>query len=182
MFDLRPAWSPDGSKIVFSSNRDGDGYDRIYVMTADGSGVNRLTNDSARDSDPNWSADGSKLAFTRDWPSDTSKSGVHVMNADGSGLQRIGPGHSPRWSPDGTKILFLGIGILVSDPNGSGLHRVAVSYDSNEPASWSPDGTKIAFINLGWIWVVNADGSGLQNLTPNNYLPSRTPAWRPWKP
>src|SRR6266550_1308471 len=185
--DFAPAWSPDGSKIAFSSNRDtGDGYDlSIYVMTADGSDAIRLTNDSARDSDPNWSPDGSKLAFTRDWPSDTSKSGVHVMNADGSGLQRISQGHSPRWSPDGTKILFLGMGIGVSDPNGSGLHRIAVSYDSNpitSPAGWSPDGTKIAFVNLGWIWVVNADGSGLQNLTPNNVLPMRTPAWRPRTP
>jgi Tol biopolymer transport system component len=48
-----PAWSPDGTRIAFESERDGNL--EIYVMNADGSGVTRLTNDPASDSTPAWS-------------------------------------------------------------------------------------------------------------------------------
>ena len=56
-----PAWSPDGSRIAFSSNRDGDS--EIYVMNADGSGVTPLTDNSDQDYSPAWSPDGSRIAF-----------------------------------------------------------------------------------------------------------------------
>ena len=77
--DEAPAWSPDGSKIVFSSDRDGN-YE-VYVMNADGSNPTNLTNNSADDEDPTWSPDGNKIAFItyRD-----GKGEVYVMNADGS--------------------------------------------------------------------------------------------------
>jgi Tol biopolymer transport system component len=55
--DAYPAWSLDGMKIVFVSNRAGN-YE-IYVMNANGSGVTRLTNNSALDLDPAWGANGS---------------------------------------------------------------------------------------------------------------------------
>ncbi|MGB9723151.1 MAG: TolB family protein, partial [Chloroflexia bacterium] len=51
--DKHPAWSPDGKKIAFQSERSG-GTD-IYVMNADGSGVTRLTNHPAYDGEPSWS-------------------------------------------------------------------------------------------------------------------------------
>ncbi len=51
-FDGSLVWSPDGSKIVFTSNRDGNS--KLYVMNADGSGVRNLTNNPAFDSDPAW--------------------------------------------------------------------------------------------------------------------------------
>ena len=50
--DTQPAWSPDGSKIVFTSDRDGNG--EIYLMNADGSGQTNLTNNPAYDSSPAW--------------------------------------------------------------------------------------------------------------------------------
>ena len=59
--DFFPSFSPDGSKIAFTSNRDGS-YE-IYVMNADGSNQTRLTNDPADDDDPSFSGDGSKIAF-----------------------------------------------------------------------------------------------------------------------
>jgi len=52
--DNNPSWSPDGSKITFETDRDGN-YE-IYVMNADGSNVQRLTNNPANDWFPNWSA------------------------------------------------------------------------------------------------------------------------------
>ncbi len=59
--DSFPAWSPDGRRIAFESDRDGN--DEIYVMNADGSGVTRLTDNDAIDRSPAWSPDGRRIAF-----------------------------------------------------------------------------------------------------------------------
>src|SRR5262245_12758365 len=74
-----PSWSPDGTKIAFASNRDGNW--EIYVVNADGSGLHRLTNNSATDLRPRWSPDGTKIAFQ------TNRDGnqeIYSMNPDGS--------------------------------------------------------------------------------------------------
>jgi Tol biopolymer transport system component len=80
--DHTPAWSPDGTKIAFVSDRDGGNFE-IYVMNADGSGQTRLTDDPAQDFDPTWSPDGSRIAFVSD--RDDGFFDIFVMNADGSG-------------------------------------------------------------------------------------------------
>jgi len=54
-------WSPDGSRLAFSSNRDGD-WD-IYVMNADGSDVRQLVDSPGLDDKPHWSPDGSRIGF-----------------------------------------------------------------------------------------------------------------------
>ena len=101
-----PAWSPDGRKLAFVSRRDGNS--EIYVINADGSGQENLTQHPARDSHPSWSPDGRKLAFVsrRDGNSD-----IYVMNADGSGLRNVTRAPSndlrPAWSPNGRAIAFV---------------------------------------------------------------------------
>jgi Tol biopolymer transport system component len=64
MKNLVSSWSPDGSKIVFSSNRDGNS--EIYVMDSDGNNVFRLTDNPASDKEPAWSPDGNRIAFSTD--------------------------------------------------------------------------------------------------------------------
>jgi TolB protein len=59
--DMWPAWSPDGKRIAFVSNRDGN-YE-LYLMNADGSEPRNLTNHPATDSSPCWSPDGKRIAF-----------------------------------------------------------------------------------------------------------------------
>jgi Tol biopolymer transport system component len=109
--DGDPSWSPDGSQIVFTSNRDDGNFD-IYVMNADdGSDVTRLTNNNAADGDPSWSPDGSQIVFTSN--RESGNLGVYVMNADdGSDVTRLtgstdNDSTEPSWSPDDTRIAFV---------------------------------------------------------------------------
>jgi TolB protein len=64
-YDGWPAWSPDGKKIVFGSNR--AMVTQLYIVNVDGSHLARLLNDRETDEDtrPAWSHDGKKIAFTR---------------------------------------------------------------------------------------------------------------------
>jgi len=112
--DFSPAWSPDGGKIVFTSDRDGN--DEIYVMNAGGSSQTRLTESEAMDDNPAWSPDGTKIAFDSG-QRDTNNSDIWVMDANGSNQTRLTETEAydgyPAWSPDGSKIVF------VSDRDGS---------------------------------------------------------------
>ncbi len=62
-FDGWPAWSPDGKKIAFASNRRGHGY-QIFVMDADGANPRLLSNTEGRGTAPRWSPDGKVIYFT----------------------------------------------------------------------------------------------------------------------
>lgn len=102
--DSRPRYSPDASKILFQSTR--DGQSEIYVMNANGTGQTRLTNNPAADTAPAWSPDGTKILFTslRDGPTAPA---LYVMNADGSGQTRVTAGSDGVWraSPT-TPVIF----------------------------------------------------------------------------
>ena len=96
--DREPAWSLDGRKIAFVSERfhgpSGYSYD-LYVINADGSGERRLTHDLLAASYPAWSPDGRKIVYF----GRAVYYGTYVVNADGSGQRRLGPGaleHSGR--------------------------------------------------------------------------------------
>jgi len=99
--DVEPVWSPDGSRIAFTSQLTVvGGYSDIYVMNADGTGQAKLTNGAGWDDSPSWSPDGSQIAFVsrRDGNAD-----IYVMKADGTGLANLtnsaGDDVSPVWQP-----------------------------------------------------------------------------------
>jgi len=190
-----PAWSPDGTKIVFTSRRHGDDSTEIYVMNADGSNQTRLTNNSVSDFSPDWSPDGTKIVFVREVGS--SLNDIFVMNADGSGQQNLGvEGFSPAWSPDGTKIAFVVedgyevSNIYVMGADGGGVTQLtgAQIFDYNLSPAWSPDGMKIAFsrdhyniftgIETFSLCMMNPDGSNQQPLIFINSFSSNL-SWSP---
>ncbi len=84
-WDWFPAWSPDGTRIAFESDRDGD--DEIFVMKADGTQVRQLTDNDDRDSGPAWSPDGKHIAFVSNR---YGNSEIFVMNADGTDVYSTG--------------------------------------------------------------------------------------------
>jgi Tol biopolymer transport system component len=73
------SWSPDGRRIAFVSDRDGN--DEVYVMNADGSGQRNLTRNPGRDGHPVWSPDGRTIGFVSDRGGNRD---IYVMNTDGS--------------------------------------------------------------------------------------------------
>jgi hypothetical protein len=102
--DADPCFSPDGTKIVFVSGRDGN--QEIYVMNADGSEQKRLTTDKypafpMYDDSPSWSPDGRKIVFCSE--RGVGQSNIFVMNADGSEQKSLTYGidldREPVWSP-----------------------------------------------------------------------------------
>src|SRR5436190_103875 len=111
--DTEPAFSPDGTKIAFSSTRDG-GDEDLWVMNADGTNPVQLTSFGNDDeTEPAWSHDGTKIAFTRVTFNGVlgvlgTQKDLWVMNADGSNKRQltslINEEHDPSWSPDDTKI------------------------------------------------------------------------------
>lgn len=87
--DVLPAWSPDGTEIVFFSDRNGT-FD-LYTMNADGTGVTNITNTPGPQTEwsPAWSPDGQRIAF--------SCGLICVMNRDGTGRKELsGPPPPPR--------------------------------------------------------------------------------------
>ena len=182
--DFFPAWSPDGDRIAFTSERDGNL--EIYAMNADGSGQTNLTNNPAGDFGPAWSS-GDRIAFTSDRDGNGE---IYVMNADGSGLTRLTDNPAddflPAWSPDGSRIAFVSdrFGnpqIHVMNADGSRSIRLTDDLAADFDPPWS-SGDRIVFTSdrdgNPEIYAMNADGSNLTRLTdhPDADL---DPAWSP---
>jgi TolB protein len=135
-------WSPDGQKIAFSSDRDGN-YE-IYVMNADGTNPVRLTSDPANDWAGSWSPDASRIAFTRAWHNPDSCQ-IFVMKSDGSNTAQITHDSfcvsNPAWAPAGDRIAFARAGsppygMFLMNPNGAGMTQIRPLPIGN--ATWAP--------------------------------------------
>jgi WD40 repeat protein len=141
--DSDPVWSPDGTKIAFTSFRDGSNGE-IYVMNADGSGQTNLSNNAFSDGASAWSPDGAQIAFhsLRDGEFE-----VYVMNADGSSQTNISNNGAldvdPAWSPDGAKIAFASnrdfdFEVYVMNADGSGQTNLTNNAADDFDPDWQP--------------------------------------------
>lgn len=170
-----PAWSPDGKKIAFVGNQG------IMVMNPDGTGRTVVTAGQA----PAWSPDSKRIAYMSDFD-------LYLIDVDGTMPVQLTSGDpfdsQPAWSPDGRHIAFSrGFEeIHVIDVDGSNEHAVvaATRYDeANVSPAWSPDGTRIVFsrrpsLNAAAnLFVVNADGSHLTQLTTQASGLASEPSW-----
>jgi Tol biopolymer transport system component len=110
--DQGPNFSPDGTKLAFVRDRVDGGDGVIYIVGVNGAGLRQVTPTSLNAAGAHWSPDGSKLLFgTPDTPSRGGRN-VYVVNVDGSGVHALTSetgqsyAEAPRWSPDGTMIVF----------------------------------------------------------------------------
>jgi TolB protein len=170
--------------------------------------ITQLTpNSGSEDHKVSWSPDGKRIAFMRsvNVGPDTNASAIYVFDVDGSDLhlvrkmpaRRSGSG-SPRWSPDGKTILFgtmcvyggactappTGAQLFTMRPDGSHVRQITHLPGNSYNGAWSPDGKKIAFARharrspTGDIWTMNANGTGLRQLTNAPSLDSHHPDWQ----
>ena len=180
-------------KIVFVSSRDGN--EEIYSCNADGTNIQRLTNNAGSDVQPAWSPDGTLIAFISDRTGNTE---LYIMNADGSNVIRktfSGYSQDPTWSPDGTKIAYSALSNGSSNiwvTGASSGSTPILLFDEpgrDEHPAWSPDGTKIALIS-DWaaydfvydIYTINANGTGFTALTGINIFDQFDYLYPSWSP
>jgi TolB protein len=138
--EASPAWSPDGTRIAFTSTRGGN--QDVYVMRPDGSDVRNVTRTGTPEYAPAWSPDGERIAFQ------DGDGALVVANADGTGLETLtrsfaGDGQ-PTWSPDGKRIGFLrhgafGDALYVMTDDGSEPRRLEIgNVDRPSDPDWAP--------------------------------------------
>lgn len=190
-WDSEPEISPDGTKIVFSSDRGdgdpGDTDDDIWVMNIDGSNAHNLTSDwtadtTTEDEEPTWSPDGTQIAFKTYYRWGSSYE-IAVMKSDGTGVYNLSDStdadKEPSWGPNG-EIAYVHAGDLVAEKaDNSGSRHVIATAPAQDP-SWTPDGLKIAYSDGHDILVKSADGTGTAAsitgaVTANTYHPSWSP-------
>jgi TolB protein len=163
-------------KIAFDSERSGN--DEIYTMNIDGTGLKRLTFQSAPDQCPAFSPDGTKIAFASKRDGNYQ---LYVMDSNGSNQQRIIATTTndlhPAWSPDGAKIVYAVFTsssyddgeIFMINSDGSDAHQLTDTPASNQLPDWSPDGSRVLFTSTRdgnhELYVMGTSGQNQQCLT-----------------
>lgn len=190
--DLQPTWSPTGEEILFVSDRDGV-WD-LYLMDADGSKVQRVFKKFAHREHPTWSPDGKRIAYVRKWF-------IYIATLGKQEEEQFVNGIDPAWSPDGKEIVFA--------RGGFGSHRLTLVnvhtrrqkqvLNQNVRAwqhlpAWSATGDKIVFswlnqilphgklfdvVDKETIYIVNRDGTGLEQIVPEAGKAAMEPVWDP---
>lgn len=143
-----PAWSPDGKRIAFVSDRDGSDFGNVFVAGADGSNPRRLTDDGLGKTGVTWSPNGRWIAYQ-------AYAYIDEVSPDGERHRRLTGygGTQPDFSPSGRRIAYANgasefySSIYVMRPDGTKKTPAALPGESEslgEP-TWSPDGEKLAF-------------------------------------
>src|SRR5271170_802297 len=183
-----PAWSPDGSHLIFSSSMLGN--PELFVTDANGGAPKRLTFANGASTSPAWNPKtGQSVVFVSD------RGGIpklYMMNADGTNSAEIdlpdkGYLLDPSWAPNGQILAFSwrrpegNYDIYVMDATTHQLVELTRDSARNERPSWAPDGRHIVFESTRGgtrqIWTMLADGSQARQLTTQGH--NESPNWSP---
>ena len=178
---LYPAWSWDGRQIVFEE------ASNLYISSVDpfNPQVFKLTHDGNFNTMPTWSPDGRQIAFASILDGNYN---IFAINVDGTNRIRLtnnpADDERPDWSPDGRQIAFMSHrhgtwDIFVVNTKTFVETKLTDSQGDYREPSWSPDSEQIAIADNGEgeIYVINADGTGLTNIT-NSPDYETSPDWQ----
>jgi TolB protein len=185
-----PAWSPDGSQIVFDGSQDGITFS-LWLMNADGSNVHTLNAPKGSYRSISWAPDGQEIVY--DWGdtlcdiSCTTEFGISQIRPDGSGNAVVSYNPTqPDVSPDNTHIAVVhsSVGhdgaIETLDRNGNNPVTIR-SGEADDGPAWSPNGQKIVFRSrFNMLYTMNADGTGAAPLLSDSALSQTSQiSWQP---
>lgn len=172
-YDAEAVYSNDGSKILFTSVRDGDL--ELYTMNADGSNPTRLTHELGYDGGAFFSWDDKMICFRAHHPTDSAeiadyknlldqglirpgKLELWVMNADGTGKRQVtsngAANFCPFFHPDGKRLIFSSnmndpkkrnFDLFMINIDGTGLEQITFNETFDGFPMWNKDGTKLVF-------------------------------------
>jgi TolB protein len=192
--DITPSFSPDGTRLAFASNRDGQ-WD-LYTLDLSSGKTSRLTDTPAYEASPSWSPDGRWLAYEAYQEGDTANLDIFILPLDGSQApiqltDDPAADFAPAWSPQGRQIAFVSTrggnrDIWLADLNNVGFRDISRTPGAAEDhPAWSPDGKKLSWgsrsvegVQCVNVWSVS-DPADEQPAIPRCIGSGDWPAWDP---
>ena len=194
--DLYASWAPDGSKIYFTRYTpdlaNATSQVETWSVNANGSGLTKVSNDTASHYFASVSPDGKKIVFARLAGSSWGDARLYTMNTDGTGMAMLTDGWlgdgEPSWSPDGTKVAFTcreGFvdyrDICIVNADGTDRKGVVVWAGQQANPTFSRDGSRIVFESYpgGFpvLFSVKLDGTGPMQISPYSESAFYNAAW-----